>query len=306
MGPAGTGKSQRVFEVCNRFGGIKHVIDDGLLLREGLIIAGTSAKEETSKIRAVRRAIFDFEDHRREVALALERENPESVLVVATSEAMARRICSRLNLPMPSAVVRIDEVASPREIEEALRARREKGSHVVPVPKVELRKRFLGKLVDSIRFWKFWPNGELVEKTIVRPPFSFYGKLVISPLAVEQLVERTLLNVSWVEEIVDLSVDGGGVERPLEVRVSLVLKLVGPVHLYARRARDLIYRAITFFFGLKVDRIEVLISGVRVVDRSRFSRRAARGDGLEEKAPLPLGGDEARGRGLQALRAAQR
>ena len=57
VGPSGTGKSHRALVIAH-----KHkadaIIDDGILISDGKIIAGHSAKQEASKIMAVRRAIF--------------------------------------------------------------------------------------------------------------------------------------------------------------------------------------------------------------------------------------------------------
>ncbi len=57
VGPAGTGKSQRATHVGRQYG-IDLIIDDGLVVSRGRIMAGRSAKSETNMVRAIRRAIF--------------------------------------------------------------------------------------------------------------------------------------------------------------------------------------------------------------------------------------------------------
>ena len=57
VGPSGTGKSHRALIVAHEHKA-DAIIDDGILIKDGKIIAGSSAKRESSKIMAVRRAIF--------------------------------------------------------------------------------------------------------------------------------------------------------------------------------------------------------------------------------------------------------
>ena len=62
IGPTGTGKSHRASKVAHDCGA-DVIIDDGLLIKDNKIIAGTSAKYETNKIRSVKKAIFADDEH---------------------------------------------------------------------------------------------------------------------------------------------------------------------------------------------------------------------------------------------------
>ena len=57
IGPSGTGKSHRATWVAQEEDA-DAIIDDGLLIQNGKIMAGSSAKKEDSRIKAVKRAIF--------------------------------------------------------------------------------------------------------------------------------------------------------------------------------------------------------------------------------------------------------
>ena len=57
VGPSGTGKSHRAIGVAHN-NNCDAIIDDGLLIKGTKILAGTSAKNETNRIQAVKRAIF--------------------------------------------------------------------------------------------------------------------------------------------------------------------------------------------------------------------------------------------------------
>ena len=62
VGPSGTGKSHRAIGVAHN-NNCDAIIDDGLLIKGTKILAGTSAKNETNRIQAVKRAIFTEDDH---------------------------------------------------------------------------------------------------------------------------------------------------------------------------------------------------------------------------------------------------
>jgi len=57
VGASGTGKSHRALQVAREHDA-DAIIDDGILIKNGHIIAGESAKTEKSKIMAVRQAFF--------------------------------------------------------------------------------------------------------------------------------------------------------------------------------------------------------------------------------------------------------
>lgn len=57
VGPSGTGKSHRAIGIAHK-NNCDAIIDDGLLIKGTKILAGTSAKNETNRIQAVKRAIF--------------------------------------------------------------------------------------------------------------------------------------------------------------------------------------------------------------------------------------------------------
>lgn len=57
VGPSGTGKSHRAIGVAHN-NNCDAIIDDGLLIKGTKILAGTSAKNETNRIQAVKRAIL--------------------------------------------------------------------------------------------------------------------------------------------------------------------------------------------------------------------------------------------------------
>jgi adenylate kinase family enzyme len=201
VGPAGTGKSYRASFVAHAYR-LSHIVDDGLLIREGHIVAGVSAKREPTAMAAVRRALFTDPDHRAQVRAALARDRPTGVLVLGTSVEMVHRIVDALDLPRPERIVSIEDIASPDEVRVARRSRRVEGKHVIPAPTVEVRPSLSGIVVDPLRLLLRDARGRaapaLVEKSVVRPTFSALGRFFIDDTVVAAMVERAVREVPGV------------------------------------------------------------------------------------------------------------
>ena len=104
VGPSGTGKSHRAIGVAHN-NNCDAIIDDGLLIKGTKILAGTSAKNETNRIQAVKRAIFTEDSHADEVRNALASGGIHRLLILATSDNMIQKIVLRLGLPKPEKTV---------------------------------------------------------------------------------------------------------------------------------------------------------------------------------------------------------
>ena len=106
VGMAGTGKSQRA-QVLARNLDIDYILDDGLVIRKGQIVSGRSAKTERNQVRAIRRAMMEFTDHRLEIEEFFGKAQPCTVMIIATSEGMAGQIARRLGMPAPENIIKI-------------------------------------------------------------------------------------------------------------------------------------------------------------------------------------------------------
>jgi adenylate kinase family enzyme len=194
VGESGTGKSFHAKIVAQKYG-IPLIIDDGLLIKGNRILAGHSAKKEKTIIAAVKTALFDEKPHRDEVAKKLQSEKFKRILILGTSEKMVYRIAVRLQLPVPSRIVKIDDIASQEEIDKAIRTRRIEGKHVIPVPSIEIKRNYPHIFYDAIQIFKrkkvpanIGPIPTLHEKSLVRPEYSKRGRVIISEMALSQLV----------------------------------------------------------------------------------------------------------------------
>ncbi|MDR3225354.1 MAG: Asp23/Gls24 family envelope stress response protein [Clostridiales Family XIII bacterium] len=150
VGKSGTGKSYQAGELCSRYG-IDSIIDDGLFIVKGQILAGVSAKRQNTKIRAIKTALFTDDDHMKSVAAQIGKTNPDSMLVVGTSDKMIGIITDRLGLPRPDTKFDIEDITTAEERASAWKQRHELGKHVIPAPTVQIRKDFSGYFYHPIR-----------------------------------------------------------------------------------------------------------------------------------------------------------
>ena len=207
VGPSGTGKSHRALAVAHD-NKSEAIIDDGLLIKGTKILAGSSAKSEQNRIQAVKRAIFSDQEHVDEVKIAIAEAKIERLLVIGTSENMALKICLRLGLPKPAKFVKIQDIASKHEINRARQIRLKEGKHIVPVPTVELKPHLSGILVDLPHhlFSRKKKIRVSDEKSIVRPSFSYYGKLAISDYVVIDIVNIIVGKIRGIDRVPNIKV----------------------------------------------------------------------------------------------------
>ncbi len=210
-GKSGTGKSYHAAQLCGAMG-IDGIVDDGLFVHNNNIVAGISAKRQASQFRAIKTAIFTDADHRREVSEAIRRTDPASVLVLGTSDEMVELIIDRLGLPKAERIIRIEEITSPEQREEALHHRQDEGMHVIPAPTFEVKKQFSGYFLDPMKSFRraeeeaaaeaeYMGDPRPVEKTIVRPTFSYLGKFEISDKVIEDLATVNAREIDGIEEV---------------------------------------------------------------------------------------------------------
>ena len=192
VGPSGTGKSYRAQLVASE-NEINYIIDDGLLIKDNAVIAGSSAKKAPTKIETVKHALFITEKERDEIRKAIKKYKPEGILILGTSDGMVDKIAENLGLPKISKTIYIKDVATEEEIEKARRIRVTEGKHVIPVPTFELKKDFSGYLLDPLQIFKSKGIGQkpyISEKTIIRPTFSYMGNFTISDTVFRQIIEH--------------------------------------------------------------------------------------------------------------------
>jgi len=260
VGPSGTGKSHRALVVAHEHN-INTIIDDGLLIKDTKIIAGYSAKKEPSKIKAVRRAIFMEPEHALEVQKALEAVQPDKILILGTSENMVKKIVATLKLPAVSHFIHIEDVATEAEIAKARDSRLKDGKHVIPVPTVELKPHFSGYLIDPLEIFFKKPQTKrrrLGEKSIIRPIFSYYGKLLISDSAIATIVNLVAIEDPLLTKTAQIVIKNSkdpekGITISLDVTIKYGVQLRDVLH----RAQERIKNMVEYMTGMNIKEVNI-------------------------------------------------
>ena len=268
-GPPGTGKSDRALVIAYE-NKASCIIDDGILIYHSRIVAGKSAKREESRLKAVRRAIFWDKEQRDEVKAALLKINPKRVLILGTSDRMVVTIAKALELPMPAKYIRIEDVARPEDMLKANEARNKEGKHVIPVPTMELKPYFKGYMVDPLRFLRSRKKepkrfSEWNERSVVRPVFSYYGKLTFSDKVIEDLVNYAAGGLKRIKirhvrsKKSESQVNGLILYLDVTVRTGTPQDIKNVIH----TMRDRIQREIEYTTGMSLETIKInLTTGV--------------------------------------------
>ena len=168
--------------------------------------------------------------------------------------------------------IMIDEIASPAEIERAISVRKSEGKHVIPVPKIEVRKQFLGYFTDSLRVLFNREQDDLSrESSIVRARFSYLGNLIVY----NKVFRNTVLYLTRQYEGIAYIRNVGIIKREegLFFEINLVVRYGYEFPTYLEEYRQQLAAEIENFAGITVLKIDLEIAGMEV-DEDDFSSSA--------------------------------
>lgn len=269
VGGSGTGKSFRAKLVAEKYG-IEIIVDDGLLIRDQKILAGRSAKKEKGILAAIGTALFADDKHAETIHQVLSKQQFKRILIIGTSEKMVRKIAKRLQLPHPSKILQIEDIASREEIATAIRSRNSEGKHIIPVPALEVKRSYPHIFLDSMKIFfkrRFQPlkSGNIIEKTVVRPEYTSRGSVSISEAALTQMVIHCVQEFDSSMNVEKVIVDRERSEYRLEVVLHVPLRGQAAAPLY--ELQEYIAKNIESFTGMILREVNVTIG--RVSKRSR-------------------------------------
>ncbi|MDR2398640.1 MAG: hypothetical protein LBD74_07790 [Spirochaetaceae bacterium] len=266
VGESGTGKSFRAKLVAQRYH-IDFIIDDGLLIRDNRIVAGQSAKTEKTFMAAVKVALFDDKSQRDEVARKLQGERFKKILILGTSVKMVNKIAARLQIPSPSKIVKIEDIASQADIETAIRTRRIEGKHVIPVPSIEVKRNYPTIFYNAIRIFKPHPVPPAIsaiprihEKSVVRPEYSKRGRINISEKALSYMVINCIDEYNQnigIKKIV-VKDDAMGYRLVITIDVAYGTELGEDIHELQRYIIENIER----YTGILIEEVNIIIDKI--------------------------------------------
>lgn len=264
VGESGTGKSFRSKIVAEE-NGIHALIDDGLFILDDKIIAGHTAKKEKTYMGAVRAALFDDKEHRDQVAKALRQSHIKKILLLGTSEKMVSKIAMRLQLPQPTKIINIKDIATEEEIQKAIKSRQVEGKHVIPVPSIEVKKTYPQIFSNSLRelfnHKKGIKNSEkMVEKSVVKPEFSKKGRIEISEAALTQMVMHCVSETEpdIIIKKISIKTNAHGYKIIITIDVPFGTQLTGKIH----KLQNFIIDQIESFTGILIEEVSIIIDKI--------------------------------------------
>lgn len=262
VGVSGSGKSHRAAFVADKYD-IPLILDDGLLIYKGRVLAGKSAKRDKKKIQAIRTAILLEEDHLKEIKKALGDVSEDKILILGTSIRMIERIAENLELNGIDKIIKIDEIANKDEIKKAIDTRKKEGKHVIPVPKIEVKSRFPGYFIHSLELFFGKGQGSIKkEKTIVRPKFSYFGNLIIYNHVIRDLISFELSKEKTIREVKSIHIEKE--DNEICVNIDIILKYGVEIIDYINSLQAKLNESIEKFTGLYLDNLNFSVSSLYV------------------------------------------
>ncbi|MBV5317265.1 MAG: hypothetical protein JZU50_05620 [Desulfobulbaceae bacterium] len=269
VGKSGTGKSFRAQLLAEKIG-VPYIVDDGLLIHDTTILAGRSAKQEKNYISAIKTALFSDPDHRQGVVQMIQEKKIKKILLLGTSEKMVIRLAETLELPPITQIITIEEIASQKDIENAIKSRFEEGKHVIPVPAIEVKRDYAQILSDSIRiFFKGsnHPDGikkaRFFEKSVVQPAYHEKGKggtVSISEAALTQMILHCIdeYDGEILVRKIKVKIGRAGYSIDLFIEVPYGKTLTGELHILRAYIQDNIQK----YTGIMIDNLEISIDSI--------------------------------------------
>ncbi len=239
VGHSGTGKSHHAPLLASKFN-IEHVIDDGLLIKGNLNLAGRSAKRENTRYGAIKRAVFKDPEQAQQVREKLDEIKPERLLILGTSRRMTEVIAKNLGLPEPTFYYRIEDISDPESIRSALSVRATENSHVIPLPTFAIKKDFPGYIIDPLRSFFSLHSVQTkeipVERSVVRPIFSSRGSFYIAGHVITDLAKYIASALPGVYKVMNIELKNGKPKVILDIELAVDL-----VHLPGMRIDILLH-----------------------------------------------------------------
>ena len=260
-GKSGTGKSYQAMNLCRELN-IESIIDDGLFISQNRVLAGISAKRQPSKIKAIKTALYTDEAHRDEVMQKIAEVDPESLLILGTSDDMVMRITARLELPKPYRMIPIEDITTEEERETARKQRKEFGKHVIPAPTFQIKRQFSGYFLDPLKMLRgLGGKTAYTEKTVVRPTYSYLGDYKLSDKVIADIVAHVAAKIDGVVAV--LHVLNEAVSDGVKIDVLVLMKYGAVLIETARELQAQVEKEVEAMTAFNIVAVNIQIKGLK-------------------------------------------
>lgn len=262
VGESGTGKSYRSIMVARK-NGADAIIDDGILVSHGKLLAGTSAKKEPTRIASVKHALFMNDEQAAEVKKAIKNNNIKCLMILGTSDGMVHKIAKRLGVEPIEKIIRIEDVATDEEMALAKNMRLGQGKHVIPVPTFEIKRDFSGYFLHPLRHLRKNMDSDsdkiIEDKSIVRPTFSYLGDYTISDNVLVSITKHVIESIPGIKvNFVNIRKTSHGLH--IDVTVTMDYGLI--IYDICRQAQMNVKNSIEEYTSLNARRIHIMVKNL--------------------------------------------
>ena len=251
IGKSGTGKSFQAIGLCEREK-IQCIIDDGLFISKGTVLAGESAKRQATKVGAIKTALFASDDHRDEVMEKIKTTAPDSLLVIGTSDRMVDQITERLGIGHADDRIYIESLTTMEERRIADYRRNELGQHIIPAPTLEVKRDFSGYFIHPLKILRDMRDGkpQSAERSVVRPTYSYFGSYSISDVAIADIVRIAAADIPQVAGVTSVFVKKR--QDGVIIDAGIVVHAGGPILEAARHFQKAVRESIEAMTAMNV------------------------------------------------------
>ncbi len=180
-------------------------------------------------------------------------------MVLGTSKDMVEKIVQTLELPPVSQTFFIEDISSEKEIQIARTSRSREGTHIIPLPGIEVQRKFPINLVESLEIFyrKRYGNRKIGERTVVRPPFSYFGKLFISENAILDIIFFTIKDFKEVIRVGKTKINI--TEEGILIQMNLILRYGKNIPNIVKRIQENLKKELDYITGINIIKINVLV-----------------------------------------------
>jgi uncharacterized alkaline shock family protein YloU len=132
---------------------------------------------------------------------------------------------------------------------------------------MELKPHFQGYLLDPIRSFFYGRNGKKIspfERSVVRPVFSYYGKLTFSNDVLEALVRHALAKNDGVTKInrLRVAINYNSTRNGLAIILSLTIAYGQNIKKLMSRIRRDIQQEVEYTTGMSVEILKITVRSI--------------------------------------------
>lgn len=282
-GRSGTGKSHQAPLLARKYG-IEYIIDDGLLIKGNMSLAGRSAKRENTSFGAIKRALFKDPEHAAQVREKLDEIKPDRIMILGTSRRMTAVIAKNLGLPEPQFQFTIEDISDPESIKTALTVRAKENRHVIPLPTFAIKKHFPGYVIDPLRSFFSLPaahSGDVpVERSVVRPIFSSLGSFFIAEHVIEDLVRYIILKFPGIHQVLYIKLENGSSKVVLNIDLSISLPDTPDmrIDLLLREVKKTVREELEYQTGFYLDKVIVCARKLHLSKKAHREKKMLSGE----------------------------